>query len=205
MRHILIILAWLPIVKLSQKDPTHRSSALSSRHLETFWWVNPLKKSGCNFFSIGIPYEETCPGKGLVRVRGRSDDGQMVRWGSGEGQWNVRWTSNLNLSLTLVDVKLVAVTKLVTTYETGLTIHDQRRYNKDPTTEPGTLTTYTSCLAQLRLPSVLFLFTKTLISLSPNSNSQLSLNWQAQVQVPVQTPSPKSKKGKRFRAVSKNS
>ena len=34
---------------------------------------------------------------------------------------------------------------------------DQRRYNKDPTTEPGTLTTYTRCLAQLRLPSVLFL------------------------------------------------
>ena len=33
----------------------------------------------------------------------------------------------------------------------------QRRYNKDPTTEPGTLTTYTRCLAQLRLPSVLFL------------------------------------------------
>ena len=33
----------------------------------------------------------------------------------------------------------------------------QRRYNKDPTTELGTLTTYTRCLAQLRLPSVLFL------------------------------------------------
>ena len=42
-----------------------------------------------------------------MRVRGRSDDGQVVRWGSGECQVNVRWTSNLNLSLTLVDVKLV--------------------------------------------------------------------------------------------------
>ena len=43
-------------------------------------------------------------GKGLVRVRGRSDDGQMmVRW-SGERQ------GNLNLSLTLVDVKLVDFT-----------------------------------------------------------------------------------------------
>mgnify|MGYP001241526725 CR=1 FL=1 len=29
--------------------------------------------------------------------------------------------------------------------------------NKDPTTELGTLTTYTRCLAQLRLPLVLFL------------------------------------------------
>ena len=36
-------------------------------------------------------------------------------------------------------------------------ISDQRRYNKDPTTKLGTLTTYTWCLAQLRLPSVLFL------------------------------------------------
>ena len=33
----------------------------------------------------------------------------------------------------------------------------QRRYNKDPTTKPGTLNTYTRCLAQLRLPFVLFL------------------------------------------------
>ena len=34
---------------------------------------------------------------------------------------------------------------------------DQRRYNKDPTTELGTLDTYTRCLAQMRLPLVLFL------------------------------------------------
>ena len=40
-------------------------------------------------------------GKGL-------GEGQMrVRWGSHECQWNVRWMSNLNLSLTSVDVKLV--------------------------------------------------------------------------------------------------
>ena len=32
---------------------------------------------------------------------------EEVRWGSDECQWNVRWTSNLNLSLPLVDVKLV--------------------------------------------------------------------------------------------------
>ena len=32
-------------------------------------------------------------GKGLVRVRGRSDDGQVVRWMSGECQVNVRWMS----------------------------------------------------------------------------------------------------------------
>ena len=32
-------------------------------------------------------------------------------WGSDECEWNVRWTSNLNLSLTLVDVKLVVVKK----------------------------------------------------------------------------------------------
>ena len=31
----------------------------------------------------------------------------FVRWGSGECQLNVRWISNLNLSLTLVDVKVV--------------------------------------------------------------------------------------------------
>ena len=82
-------------------------------------------------------------GKGLVRVRGRSDDGQVVTWmsgecqgkpgerqvnfrwslnfinqgkvrvwwGSEEGQRKVRWWSggqvNLNLRLTLVDVKIV--------------------------------------------------------------------------------------------------
>ena len=49
-------------------------------------------------------------GRGLVRVRGRSDDG-LVRW-SGECQVNVRESQvnvqvNLNLSLTLLDVKLV--------------------------------------------------------------------------------------------------
>ena len=40
-------------------------------------------------------------GKGLLRVRGRSDDGQVVRCTSGDRQ------VNLNLSLTLLDVKLV--------------------------------------------------------------------------------------------------
>ena len=39
----------------------------------------------------------------------------------------------------------------------------QRRYNKDPTTKPGTLTTYTRCLAQLLLPFVLFLMQATTI------------------------------------------
>ena len=34
---------------------------------------------------------------------------------------------------------------------------NQRRYNKDPTTKLGTFTMYTRCLAQLRLPSVVFL------------------------------------------------
>ena len=33
----------------------------------------------------------------------------LVRWGSGECQSNVRLTSNLNLSLTLVDVKLIMI------------------------------------------------------------------------------------------------
>ena len=42
--------------------------------------------------------------QGLVRVRRRSDDGQVnIRLTSGESQ------VNLNLSLTLVDVKLVAL------------------------------------------------------------------------------------------------
>ena len=40
-------------------------------------------------------------------VRGRSDDGQVVRFGSSECQANVRCSSNLNLSLTLVELKLV--------------------------------------------------------------------------------------------------
>ena len=42
-------------------------------------------------------------------MRGRSNDGQVVRWTSGKHQVNVRWTSS-HLSLTLVDVKLVALT-----------------------------------------------------------------------------------------------
>ena len=37
----------------------------------------------------------------------------MVRRGSGECQVNVRCTSNLNLSLTLVDVKLVSIRELI--------------------------------------------------------------------------------------------
>ena len=47
---------WFPLCELFKKDPTHRSSDLSFHH---FWWVNPLKKSGCIFFFIDIPYEET--------------------------------------------------------------------------------------------------------------------------------------------------
>ena len=47
----------------------------------------------------------------------------------------------------------------------------QRRYNKDPTTKLGTLTTYTRCLAQLRLPSVLFLtFMVKLIFMTAQTN-----------------------------------
>ena len=72
MRLFLILFTRSLISKLSKKAPTHRSWDLSSRHIETIWWVNPLKKSGCNFFSIGIPYEETCPDLGkefLLQIR----------------------------------------------------------------------------------------------------------------------------------------
>ena len=41
-----------------KKDPTPRSYDLSSHHLETNWWWNPLRKSGWHFFSIGTAYEE---------------------------------------------------------------------------------------------------------------------------------------------------
>ena len=47
---------------------------------------------------------------------------------------------------------------------------NQRRYNKVPTTKPGTLTTYTRCLAQLRLPFVLFLIrTSSILLVAPLS------------------------------------
>ena len=51
---------WFPKCELSKKAPTPRSWDLSSRHLETIWWWDPLKKSGWHFFSIDTPYEETC-------------------------------------------------------------------------------------------------------------------------------------------------
>ena len=51
---------WFPKYELSKKAPTPRSWDLSSRHLETIWWWDPLKKSGWHFFSIDTPYEETC-------------------------------------------------------------------------------------------------------------------------------------------------
>ena len=52
----------------------------------------------------------------------------MVRRGSGECQVNVRCTSNLNLSLTLVDVKLVSIRELIgkISFEvTEISINDQ--------------------------------------------------------------------------------
>ena len=45
---------WFPKYELSKKAPTPRSWDLSSRHLETIWWWDPLKKSGWHFFPLTL-------------------------------------------------------------------------------------------------------------------------------------------------------
>ena len=57
---------WFPKCELSKKAPTPRSWDLSSRHLETIWWWDPLKKSGWHFFSIDTPYEETWANNDII-------------------------------------------------------------------------------------------------------------------------------------------
>ena len=81
-----------------------RATCILRASVDRPWVVDDVRH--CNTGEVQVKFEifYSRLDRGLVRVRGKSDGGHVVRWGLGEHQ---KWKSMLCLSLTLVDMKLI--------------------------------------------------------------------------------------------------